>query len=255
MIPLPNLFVLGAAKSGTTTLWSLLRDHPDVHMSDPKEPTFFCSHFQVVQNPVWYFGLFNSHKPWRGDASHMHLTNPEAPPLLRALFPQARLIVILRDPALRAHALYRHMRRHLHADGRPLEPIDSFEAALEAEDARVSDRAFWAERRHYFWNYMYARSGQYDVQLRRYLDLFAPSQLLVLTLGQLARDHRATCLKLAGFLQIDPAPLFAMAGRVENADPLPDPPSDAARRFLSARLDGVTSRTEALLGQTLDWSL
>ena len=76
----PNLFILGAAKSGTTTLWSSLRQHPDIFLSRPKEPAFFCETFQKVQNPIHYFELFDraGTASLVGEASHAYLSDPKA---------------------------------------------------------------------------------------------------------------------------------------------------------------------------------
>lgn len=252
---LPNLFILGAGKSGSTSLWSMLLDHPDVHMSRPKEPSFFCRHFQVVANPVAYFGLFDSPRRWRGEASHVYMTNPETAPILRDLFPQARFIVTLRAPKERAHALWRHMRRFNGSDGLPFEPLDSFEAALAAEEARFADPGFPDRCRQYAWNFFYCRSSFYDEQLARYFALFPRAHFHIQTLADLALRPAETVRALAGFLDIDPAPLLATASRVRNADTGPRGWSAAADAAMEARFAGLTARTEALVGTALDWSL
>lgn len=251
----PNLFVLGAGKSGTTSLWGMLRGHPDVHMSDPKEPSFFCSQFQVVQDPVTYFRLFDSPRRWRGDSSHVYMSNPETAPILRALFPDARFIVILRQPGARAHALYRHMRRHRHADRLPLEPAETFQAALHAEDTRYADPAFLRDCRHYFWNFMYCRSGFYDEQLARYFALFPRAQFHILSLAELAHHPADAARALAGFLDIDAGPLVAAAATVLNADTARHPWTAAEADFMARRFAGLTARTDALVGRPLDWSV
>lgn len=251
----PNLFILGAGKSGTTSLWGMLRRHPDVHMCQPKEPTFFCAPFQVVKNPLDYFRLFDSPRRWRGDSSHAYMSNPGTAPVLRALFPEARFVVILRRPQARAHALYRHMRRHLHADGLPLEPIDSFHAALLDEDRRHDDPAFAQSCRHYFWNFMYCRSGLYDEQLARYLALFPPAQFHVLSLAELALRPDDAARGLAEFLDIDPGPLVAAAATVLNADPARHGWTVAEDALMAPGFAGLTARVDALIGRPLDWSL
>jgi len=155
-------------------------------MSRPKEPSFFCSYFQVVSNPIDYFRLFDSSCRWRGDSSHLYLSNPETAPILHALFPEARFIVILRDPRARAHSLYRHMRRYKHEDGEPLELLESFEEALLAEEHRYTDAGFPRSCRQYFWNFMYCRSGLYDLQLERYFKLYGRDKFSDLDLGRVA---------------------------------------------------------------------
>lgn len=78
----PKVFILGAAKRGTTTLYNILQQHPQVWASRIKEPSFFCSYFQVVRNPVAYFRLFESDRPCSLEASHVYFSNPETAPIL-----------------------------------------------------------------------------------------------------------------------------------------------------------------------------
>ena len=99
---LPNLFILGAGKCGTTSLYHILRQHKDIHVSSIKEPSFFCWYFQVVKDPITYFHLFDSNARYRLEASHVYMSNPETAPVLKALFPQAKFIVTLRNPKKRS---------------------------------------------------------------------------------------------------------------------------------------------------------
>ena len=126
----PNFFILGAGRSGSTFLWDLLRQHPNIFLTSPKEPNFFCKPYQGIKNPIDYFELFDSvsDEAIRGEASHAYLSNPTTAKVLKALFPESKFVVILRNPADRAYSLYHWMRRN------GLEYINTFEAALEAED-------------------------------------------------------------------------------------------------------------------------
>ncbi len=155
----PNLFILGAGKCGTTSLYHLLERHPEIKASEIKEPSFFCSYFQVIQNPIVYFHLFDPPRKYRLDASHVYFSNPETPQVLFDLFPDARFILSLRHPKARAHSLYQHMRRARHADGRPLELVETFQDALALEAERFHSDSFFSTCRHYFWNFMYMRSS------------------------------------------------------------------------------------------------
>ena len=110
----PNLFILGAGKCGTTTIYHYLMRHPSIYMSRIKEPTHFCRLFQVVKNPIEYYQLFDGAKgeSFIGEASHAYLTDPSSCRVIKALFPLAKFILILRNPADRAYSLYNHMRYH-----------------------------------------------------------------------------------------------------------------------------------------------
>src|SRR5829696_6529096 len=101
VIRLPNFFILGAGRTGTTTLYNVLKHHPDVFLPTPKEPTFFSEPFQVVRTPIRYASLFEEAGGHRavGDASHAYLSHPDAARTLRAFFPDARFVVVFRNPA------------------------------------------------------------------------------------------------------------------------------------------------------------
>ena len=251
----PNLFILGAGKCGTTSLHVLLGRHPDVHLNAVKEPTFFCSYFQVIKNPVEYFRLFDSNKKYRVDSSHAYMSNPETPPILSALFPAAKFIVIMRSPKQRAYSLYRHMRRFLHEDGLPYENLSTFEEALNAESDRFNSIKFAQDCRHYFWNFMYCNSTFYDVQLQRYLRLYDIRQFHFLTLAELAKRPIETSQALARFLEIDGAPLEQFVTSAYNQDGDFLPFSSDADAHMEARFQGLTRRVDEIVGRRLDWSM
>lgn len=249
----PNLFLLGAGKCGTTSLHQLLGHHPDIHVSSPKEPSFFCSYFQVIADPITYFSLFHSDALYRVDASHVYFSNPETAPILKGLLPTAKFIVILRDPKRRAYSLYQHMRRALHADGQPMELLESFADALFAEDDRFASPEFFQTCRHYFYNFMYVRSSLFDLQIDRYLSLFPRDHFLFLSLAELKNQPKATREKLATFLDIA-SDGFGDTIPEANRAPAYAPYDPACDAFLTGRFAGLTDRVETMIGQRLDWS-
>ncbi|MHC4996769.1 MAG: sulfotransferase family protein, partial [Planctomycetota bacterium] len=194
----PNFFILGAAKSGTTSLHYYLRQHPEIFMSTPKEPTFYCEHFQVVRNPIDYHRLFDgvTDETAIGESSHAYLTSPTTPGVIRALYPDARFVAIFRHPADRAYSLYQHMRRYGH------ERAETFERALEIEDQRVDSLEYKKTCTENFYNYLYFRSGLYSEQVQRYLDLYDRRRFHFLTLKQLKQDPHAAIGGVLRFLGV-----------------------------------------------------
>jgi hypothetical protein len=207
----PNFFILGAAKCGTTSLYAYLKQHPQIFMSPVKEPSFFCESFQVVNNAIDYFKLFDGVREETviGEASHVYFSNPATAGVLKTLFPQACFVVILRNPADRAYSLYHHMRRY------GFEYAASFERALEMEEARVASDRFKDNCPQYIYNYFYFRSGRFGEQVQRYLELFDRQQFHFLTLDQLKADPEASIRGICDQLELDST--VAINTRVHNA--------------------------------------
>lgn len=219
---LPNFFILGAAKSGTTTLCSLLAQHPDVYMSPVKEPRFFAlegqrpnfvgpgdhhANAEAVVERAAYERLFDGVHRQRavGEASTLYLFSPVAPQRIREAVPHARLIAILRHPAERAFSNYLHLVR----DGRETRP---FEEALRMESEREAMN--WSR----FW--LLRQTGFYYEQLRRYFALFDPAQIRVFLYDDLRDDALAVAAEGYRFLGVDDAFVPNRVGR-QNASGAP----------------------------------
>jgi len=198
----PNLFIVGAAKSATSSLWQYLRQHPRVFMpSDAlyKEPAYFslkgCS-----RGYEGYLDIFaaadESHK-WIGEASTAYLTDPISAKLIYEFDPKSKIIILLRNPADRAYSLYNWMVQ----DG--YEYAESFEQALRLETERLNKKIpNWYEP-EYYWNYLYFHSGQYYNQVKRYLDLFGDN-LLVVKVDDFRRAFSAEYKRICSFLDLKP---------------------------------------------------
>jgi Sulfotransferase domain len=255
LMGVPNMFILGAGKCGTTTLWRILSHHPDIHMSATKEPTFFCSYYQNVKDPVSYSRLFDNPARYRSEASHAYFSNPQTARVLRELFPDAKFIVILRNPKNRAYSLYRHMRRH-RGNRRGHEKIKTFFEALSAEETRFRSKEFFDNCPQYFWNFLYCRSSFYDEQLARYFALFDRKQFHVMTLAELARDTAGEIEGILSFLNVPKEPLknFKLHARNESPEGAYEPMDAASAAFMEKRFEGLTGRVDRLIGRSLDWS-
>jgi len=194
----PNFFILGAAKCGTTSLHHYLSQHPEIFMSKIKEPSFFCETFQQVNNPVHYFDLFADarHEKIVGEASHVYLSDPKAAPILKGLFPEAKFLIILRNPAERAYSLYLDMKNH------GWEKIKSFQKALDKEMDRIDSVTFKHNNPQYFYNFLYYHSGLFGEQIKRYFDLFDRAQFHILTLEHLKNNYTKCLDDIFDFLAV-----------------------------------------------------
>lgn len=185
-------------------------------MSSVKEPSYFCSYFQVVKDPITYFQLFNpvDIQTAIGEASHVYLSNPESAPVIHALFPTARFVLILRNPTERAYSLY-HWARHA-----KLEPVETFEEAIEVENQRYADKEFFRKCPQYFWNFMYVKSSYFHVQLQRYLRFYARDQFFILSLNELTSDPLHWMQRIFRFLEVD----STFSPTIEHLNSRPYPP-------------------------------
>jgi hypothetical protein len=179
---LPNLLIAGAMRSGTTTAYRVLGEHPEIFMSPWKEPDFLglegkrpsysgpgdeALNRNAVVSERAYRKLFRNgaEYPWRGEASASYLYLAAAVRGIRRYIDDPRFVILLRDPVDRAYSAYRYMR------GQKREPYDTFAAALADEERRIADG--WAPIWHY------RRASHYKPQLERLLDAFPSDRIHV----------------------------------------------------------------------------
>jgi hypothetical protein len=248
--PLPGFLILGAQKAGTTALYAYLRWHPSVTGPAWKEVSYFDRHYR--RGVHWYRGHF----PFRpgdrlvGEASPGYLFHPLAPERVRATVPEARLIVLLRDPVDRALSHYHHEV----ALGR--EPL-TFEQAIEAEPERTSGEEERLVREPgYFsqawWDYAYLARGRYAEQLERWLAVFPREQLLVIASDELAAEPRETYAQVLEFLGAPPHELESYPRVYEQSYGQMGPDT---RRRLAGYFAEPNRRLFALLGRDFGWQV
>lgn len=226
----PNFMIIGAAKSGTSTLHRLLKRHPQVYMSPVKEPRYFSARRMSEANRDSYRSLFSGVDGERavGEASTSYLPSEEAPSRIAQLIPNVKLIAILRNPADRAYSQYMH---HV-LDGS--EPLPTFEEALKAEASRIERK--WGM----YW--CYKHTGLYAQQLQRYCDQFGNDQIKVYLFEDLIEKPVRTAQDIFSFLGVDSSFEPTMPGQ-RNATGRP------RSRTLHKLLGGGASRVAAHAGR------
>ena len=133
----PNLFIVGAPKTGTTFLYHYLKQHPDIYFPNFKEPHFFGSDL-IRRNGAYnlsldeYQDLFKTDKKIIGEASTFYIFSKDAPEEIYNFNPKAKIIIMLRDLVDLVHSL--HSQFVFSGD----EVIEDFTQALELEDSRLS---------------------------------------------------------------------------------------------------------------------
>lgn len=203
---LPDFIIAGAMKSGTTSLFYYLMQHPQIMASTVKQVRYFDggpepTHDNFARGPCWY----RSHFPFvstlkrsgsiTGEASPMTMFHPDAAMRVWKTVPGVKLIFILRNPVDRAISHYRHAVRHGEED-LPIDQAFSSEPdRLRAEDRR--DRAYS------FVHHSYVSRGMYAEQIARFLQLFPREQALIVPFEQMEADVHGLLSRVCAFLSID----------------------------------------------------
>jgi hypothetical protein len=202
---IPDFFIVGHPKCGTTALYEMLRHHPGIYMPALKEPQFFASEMRIGTRPPQlpdtleqYLALFDPAGPQQlaGEASPSYLRSRTAAAGIAEVQPAARIIAILREPA--------SLLRSVH--------LQFLQAAIETEHDLGRALALEQDRRegrnlppHGLWPQalLYSEHVRYVEQLRRYHDVFAPEQILVLIYDDFRADNEGTVRTVLRFLGAD----------------------------------------------------
>jgi len=203
---LPQFLVIGAQKSGTTSLFKFICQHYQVRPAIRKEVHFFDGGLEpAVDNfqkgPRWYRAHFplkgGRRRSITGEASPLYLFNPLAPQRIRRLIPDAKLIAVIRDPVDRAVSHYFHEVR------KERETLPMLQA-FKAEEERLAPVLNTADYKHdRFLHASYKKRGIYWEQLERYFRCFPKNQLLVLESESFFSRPRAILKQVFAFLRID----------------------------------------------------
>ena len=294
MTELPRIaFLIGAQRTGTTNLAHLLSLHPQIAVSDPKEPLFFTKNWD--RGLDWYASRFGSHdRAIALDASTWYSVAPTpmfptargasdenlvaVPSRIHSLYPYARFIYVVRNPAVRANSLF----WMLHREHPGYRRFGSLREAMESDPFIL-------------------RGSDYVGQIQHFLEHFAQEKFLILVFEEMIRDLPATLKQCFSFLEVDPRAtdidtnlskrnesfrytpfgqfLSTILGSSENLErvrrripdqetsalgrwihrrlraPIP-PISDEDKAFIQDLFRDQNRRLEAILGKTLvDWNL
>jgi hypothetical protein len=185
---LPNFLIIGSQKAGTTSLYQILKEHPQIFMPDTKEINFFFKDAEYARGPDAYAAHFAdaTNQLALGEASPGYICHPEAPARIHALLPDAKLILTVRNPIKRAISQYWDNRRHLN------EPL-TFAQALDA----YLDDDYQPDKTGYF------SRGAYMRYIRRYLEYFPRKNILVLPFEEMISNPEDFYRRIFAFLGVD----------------------------------------------------
>lgn len=206
----PDFFIVGHPKSGTTALYQMLRQHPQIYMPELKEPQFFATDLRPRREPddSWpprfpstYEEYLSLYEPagvdqLLGDATATYLRSAVAASAIAAVQPAARIIAIFRDPAELVRSLHLQWLQ-IHIETEP-----DLRKAVSLEENRRKGKLAPGEPPQAR-ILLYSDFVHYVDQLRRYEALFPPAQILVLIYEDFRRDNEQTVRRLLDFLGVD----------------------------------------------------
>jgi hypothetical protein len=250
---LPAALIIGAQRSGSTSLFNYLTQHPHVLPPLGKEIHYFDLHY--ARGLRWYRGRFPFAHRLRPptitiDASPYYLAHPLAAERAHRLLPEVRLVALLRNPIERAFSHYQHEVR----DGREslsfVEALDQEAERLAGEEERLLREPGYYSYNHH--RYSYTRRGHYLEQLLGWTRWYPRSQLLVLQSERLFRDPAAASAEVYRFLGLG-------SHRLEKYKPFYQGaydrriPADIRER-LAAHFDPLNRELYRWLGREFDWA-
>ncbi len=202
---IPDFFIVGNPKSGTTALYEMLRGHPQIYMPDLKEPMFFASElprrahrYRVPGTLDEYLDLFAGASAGQlvGEASASYLWSRAAAGAIAEVAPGARIVAILREPASFLRSLHLQCLQSQHESERDLRRALALEGARR-EGRRIPRRSRWPQV------LLYSEHVRYVEQLERYRARFTAERMLILIYDDFRRDNVATVRRVLGFLGVD----------------------------------------------------
>lgn len=204
---LPDFLIIGAQKCGTTFLYQLLVQHPRVKPAFLKEVHYFDLNFRKDHN--WYRSHFplqirNTQRYITGEASPYYLFHPHAPRRASGVVPDAKLIVLLRNPVDRAYSHYQHQVKRVKGKTRESLPFDEAieveERILPGEVNKMLQDEYYASSSHRTRSYL--SRGIYIDQLLAWSSFFQRRQIFVLKSEDLFSDTTNALEGMLDFLEI-----------------------------------------------------
>lgn len=196
---MPTFFVVGAAKCGTTSLHSYLDLHPEISMSTVKEPMFFVpeairedwSFSWIAKTKSEYLALFEANTPVRGESSTAYTKYPMfpgVPEAIHAEVPDARMVLVVRDPIERASSAWVQLQQTRNSSNRRGNRLASFAELIGSLDSPE--------------NYL-VWPGMYMTQIRQYLNFFPKESIMIVDSHELRLNRDSVMRDLFTFIGVN----------------------------------------------------
>lgn len=258
---LPEFLIIGAEKSGTTSLFSYLCQHPGIVQPITKEVNYLSHPDNFRRGENWYRAHFPRHTQLEGLSEGLgyRARTGEATPNIHinsyainasALLPSAKLVVILRNPVDRAYSHYRHHQRMIPAE--KLHFWDALQAEPERTAADILVNKYEPEKRcRNLRRFGYTYKGKYIDQIEYWMQFYPREQILIVPFEQLEHDPDTLCNKICEFIGLPPYEL-------KNSTPLntggeSDPMDSRCREYLTDLFRPYNRRLFNFLGEDWGW--
>lgn len=245
---MPDFVIIGTQKGGTSSLFYYLNQHPSVKMSTPKEVHYYDINYK--KGIAWY----KAHFPFKwdkrltGEASPYYIFHPHAPKRLKKDNPEAKIIMLLRDPVERAFSHYKMNKKN------GTETL-SFSEAVEKENDRLKEdlktlevNEFYIAQNHRLFSY--TTRGLYDKQLNNWLQFFPLEQMMVIR----SEDFFSNTEKVVGdvlhFLGLKEVTGINYINKNKGA---PGDFDEVIRKQLKAFYEPHTTKLSELTGKKISW--
>ena len=258
---LPNFLIVGAMKCGTTSIYHNLLQHPGFVAPSRKEIHYFSSGWNFRNGESWYRNHFPTqtelaetseligYRALTGEATPAMVCNSYAINAAE-LVPDAKIVMILRNPVDRAYSHYHHQRNTFFSDRL------SFWDALQAEEGRIGrDLVFNETAPHrvtrHFRRYSYARRGMYIDQIEHWLKHYPREQIKIIHQGDLKTQPAALMKDISTFIGL-PEHDFVNLER-KNTGHYTEPMEERCRDYLTELFRPYNHRLFAFLGEDWGW--
>ncbi len=196
---IPNLFIVGAPKCGTTSMYEYLKSHPDIFMSEEKEPGYFdFDHNRSDRfSESEYFSFFNTTKAYKfyGEASPMYLYSEEAPQHISKIVPNAKIIIMLRNPVDLIQSMhYQNLRNGV-------EHISDFKKAYFESDNRKKGLNIRRSNQPHK-RMIYNELGLFSKYIQRYEQYFGQDNVHIILFDDLKDEGQEVLAKVFDFLHL-----------------------------------------------------
>ncbi len=246
----PDFLIVGAQKAGTTALHHFLLQHPEI-VKQRGEVHFFDERFG--KGAKWYQRRFPSDQNPNHlicDKSPYYLMHPTVPQRVHSLYPNVKILIVLRNPVDRAYSQFWMNKRSA-----TKEPFATFEEAIDAEknrlkgeEKKISNNPLYPCRTHRIYSYL--GRGVYVKQIKRWLALFPREQIFIVDSNKLRNQPEDTMSQIFGFLGLPDCSLIQFRDKHSKYPPM----NPETRKRLSDYFRPYNQELEELLGMKFNWN-